>query len=301
MALWSWFSNLFKKKQKPQQQNQGATMKKRALLVGINKYPQAPLAGCVNDVCAMERLLIEQYGFAPAEICVLTDQQATTATIMAKLNWLVAVDPGSAVMFHYSGHGVQMPTGNAAEPDGLAECICPVDFDWTHRHAITDKQFVDTFAKLPAGCVFNWVSDSCHSGDLERGMPNVFGRVVRGITNFFKKKPPTQSPKTIAMPESVGLGIRVAKSHGLTAKGMIGNKLDVGFVSGCRSDQTSADTHIDGKPCGALTYYLIKSLRKMKAAPLAEVVAAVNKDIATAGYTQRPQVGGARADKPFLG
>ena len=30
---------------------------RRALLVGINDYPSAPLAGCVDDAKAMQRLL----------------------------------------------------------------------------------------------------------------------------------------------------------------------------------------------------------------------------------------------------
>jgi hypothetical protein len=39
-------------------------MSNRALLVGINRYPNVPLDGCVNDVKDMANLLVSRCGFA---------------------------------------------------------------------------------------------------------------------------------------------------------------------------------------------------------------------------------------------
>ena len=101
---------------------------KRALLVGINAYPTAPLRGCVNDVTEMKKVLQDLYGFQ--DITMLTDAAATTRAIMDALQKLVAgAAPGDILYFHYSGHGSQYPnnSGTDIEPDGLDEIICPVD------------------------------------------------------------------------------------------------------------------------------------------------------------------------------
>lgn len=75
-------------------------MVSRALLVGINKYPrhvQGPLkvferlSGCVNDAKAMAQFIRTRCGLAPSEMRLLTDGQATKATILRSLRWPVAV------------------------------------------------------------------------------------------------------------------------------------------------------------------------------------------------------------------
>lgn len=273
---------------------------KKALMVGINAYPHSPLNGCVNDVKVFRGYALGK-NFQPDNLKSLLDGDATTAAILSGLEWLVAgAQPGDTLVFYYSGHGVQVPTGDPTEPDGLSEACCPVDFDWTPQHMITDKDFVRIFSKIPSGVIFNWISDSCHSGDLTRGMG-------RAITGFFTKAmnvfhgAPTEKPKTIPLPRDIQTSVRLAKSKGLVARGIVGNKLEVGFISGCRSDQTSADAYIENRPCGALSYYFMKNVKSMPPeTPLTEIVAATSKDLAANGYSQRPQAEGTRANNPFL-
>ena len=298
MGFFSW---LFGKKKKPSKATKpttGAGMKK-TLSVGINAYKSSPLAGCVNDLAKVSNYSLAR-GF---EVRALKDGEATTKNIYAGLEWLVeGAKAGDTLLFHYSGHGVQVPTGSPTEPDGLAEAICPVDFDWTPEHMITDKDFVRIFSKLPEGVRFNWISDSCHSGDLTRGM----GKAITGLFNralqVFSNTPKVvEIPKTIPQPMHVAAGVRLAKSQGMVARAILNGKMEVGYVSGCRSDQTSADTYIDNQPCGALTYYFMKNVANMPNAPLSEVVAATSKELAANGYSQRPQCEGTRAGVPFLG
>ena len=79
---------------------------RKALLVGINKYPSAPLRGCVNDVLLLYKILTEQYSFKAKNVNVLTDEEATKVNILAGLKKLVTgTNPGDVVFFHYSGHG----------------------------------------------------------------------------------------------------------------------------------------------------------------------------------------------------
>ncbi len=303
MSLWSFITSLFKKKPAVVAlPPSGDTMVSKALLVGINKYPGAPLSGCVNDVTNMANLLIQNYGYKANEIRIIKDKDATTANILAALNWLVDVKSGDRILFHYSGHGAQSGIGGKDEPDGLSEVICPVDFDWTEGHMIIDNQLVSIFSRIPAGCVFNWVSDSCHSGDLTREMMFVpttkLGKLWHKLS--FWKETKKNASKTMPIPIHQALRINKAKSKGLKIVRSITNgALDVGFISGCTSTQTSADTEMNGQPCGALTYFLIKAIKAMPNESITKIVAAVNADLIKTGYTQRPQAEGTRVDKPF--
>ena len=60
------------------------TLRKLALLVGINQYPSTqPLRGCLTDVELQRELLIHRFGFQEADILTLTEQQATREQIEA--------------------------------------------------------------------------------------------------------------------------------------------------------------------------------------------------------------------------
>ena len=143
-------------------------MVRKALLVGINKYPGCPLQGCINDMQSMSAFLIGYCGWNVSEIRLLNDERATTAAIRDRLEWLVGfATPGDRIFFHYSGHGRQMAKRDyLGKVSRLHDCICPVDFDWSREHALLDTDFADIFADIPVGVDFTWISDSCHSGDL---------------------------------------------------------------------------------------------------------------------------------------
>jgi len=258
----------------------------RAVLVGINDYPGAPLEGCINDVLNIQDYLIVNEKFPADKIIVLLDAEATTVDILDKLKWLVKdAKAGDRRYFHFSGHGTEYAGRNLdIQPDKLNQLICPFDFNWTEKNMILDVDFVDIFKVMPAGVLFNWASDSCHSGDLTREF----------------KKPGTKPRQYPHIPEAVQEQLRKAKIANVKSKGLVNGILDVGYVSGCRYDQTSADTTEGGKPCGAMTYFFVKVLKEKKGVPLGEVVKVLNMQLAASGYEQRPQCEGARAGKQFL-
>ena len=154
---------------------------RRALLVGINEYPdpQNRLEGCVNDVFQISAALQES-GFDAEDIRCVFDDRATTSGILDRLQWLLSgTRDGDERVFFYSGHGAQIAGyGPSMEPDHLNECLVPYDFDWSEAHAITDKHFVDLYSQLPFGCQFATILDCCHSG----GMSRDGGAKVRGLT-----------------------------------------------------------------------------------------------------------------------
>lgn len=251
-------------------------MTQKALLVGINAYPGCPLRGCINDITDMANFLVSKGSFKESEIRLLTDARATAVGIRERLHWLVAdAKPGDHLVFHYSGHGAQSATRDrAGEIDGLDEVLCPVDFDWSDERMIRDKEFHQIFSKLPAGVSFNWISDSCHSGDLSRDMSK-------------------WGTRSLPIPDDMAWRLRIAAKKEMTAK-----KDDpihaVALISGCKSNQTSADASFNNRPNGALTYFLLQELnaRNGISKPLVQIVSAVRKQLKLNGYTQIPQIEG---------
>jgi len=279
----SLFNNLFGHSQPPAPPvPKPAGPVSRALLVAINKMPGNELRGCINDSNSVKKALLEDWGFKADEIVQLFDQKATTRNILANLEWLVAVPPGSRIIFGYSGHGAQVPTDDPSEPDGLSEVIVPFDFSWTPSTMITDKQFVQVFSKIPPGCFFNWISDSCHSGNLEKS-------IIKG------------NPKTISHPLHIHSARKRLHAKGKKVRALVGGLLDCGFVAACRSDQTASDTEIGGTPCGAASHFFLEALKKMRSTPLVEIVLSANQALAANGYDQVMQAEGVRRTRPWLG
>ena len=262
----------------------------KALMFGLNTYPGAPLSGCVNDVQDMASFQVDRYGWDPGNIRLLTDARCTREEMLKRMEWMVDVKKGDRIFFHQSGHGVQWPTrSHSGEPDGLLEAFCPIDFFWDLEGMITDKQYVEIFSRIPRGVEFTWVNDSCHSGDLTRAMPG-------------NPHSPIMVPRSYPVPEDIAWRRRGLATRGIkgTDRAIICGKLDVGFVSGCKSDQTSADTIVNGRPCGALTHYLIETLKELPIDEKLEVaVVKTREKLSLLGYTQEPQPEGRRTGNPF--
>lgn len=258
----------------------------KAVIVGINSYPSCPLRGCVNDAQDMASFLVKSRGFKQENVQMLCDSRATTRNIIDNLNWLAqGVQAGDRVYFHYSGHGAQVPSyGKYNEADGLLEVICPVDFDWAPERMLNDKQLVQIFAKIPAGVKFNWGSDSCHSGDLSRDFV-----------------PPDSIPRAFPVPPDIAWAVRATRSKFQASRAMVGNILNVGYISGCKSNQTSADAVIGGRSCGAMTHFLLQVLNQVPpTTSTTSIVGSMVPALSHAGYSQVPQAEGARCDQPFL-
>ncbi len=154
---------------------------KRALLIGINDYPDPAnrLEGCVNDVFLMSSLL-QECGFESEDVRIVLDSRATASGILERLHWLLdGVEDGDQRVLFYSGHGAQIPVYNVqGKPDHVVETLVPWDFDWSLARAITDGQFCNLYSQLPYASHFVAIFDCCHSG----GMTREGGARVRGIT-----------------------------------------------------------------------------------------------------------------------
>jgi len=160
-------------------------MSRRALLVGCN-YPgtKCELHGCANDVRRMQALLQERFGFQEDDILVMLDTdeslpQPTGKNIRRCLAKLIeGTQPGDVLVFHYSGHGTQVPAESGeADDTGSDEAIVPTDMN-----LLTDDDFRDLVNKIPVGVAFTFLSDSCHSGGLIDSTKEQIGNSVVNYT-----------------------------------------------------------------------------------------------------------------------
>jgi hypothetical protein len=250
-------------------------MNNKALLVGINAYPNPNnnLRGCINDIVDMEYFIsTKNKVYAKENIKTLTDSRATKKGILDHLNWLLlGASAGDQILFHYSGHGAQLPSkGHAFEKDGLDEIICPYDFSDADamKTAITDKEFAKIFAIIPKGVHFVWISDSCHSEDLSRK------QAIAPNTRFRRFN---HEPQQRITTPTASLSAEPIPLHGA-------------LLSGCASHQLSADAYINNRFNGAFTHYLIKNLIQYgQDASMQDIIKYVNIDLMDNDYDQNPQ------------
>lgn len=248
--------------------------KKRALLVGINAYPNNALGGCLNDIADMKTYLRRVHG-NNIVIRTLKDGKATADNIRLGLDWLLAgTNAGDVRLFHYSGHGTQLPC--KTEADGYDEAIVPVDFNWNDEQTfIKDDEIHSRYQVLPSAANFTVFLDSCHSGDSLRD------------------KLMNTSPRFIAHPTFVPTKAKVRTEKELTEQ----MHDSVVLIAGCKTDQTSADATFtqDGgmnRKNGAATYFLLQTLNNTPVAALTSIVRDMNYDLSKNGYSQQPQLEG---------
>ena len=265
----------------------------RALLVGINKYPGAPLNGCINDITDMAHFLSTNCELKTSDIRLVTDERATTANIFDRLGWLItSVRAGDHLVFHYSGHGAQVPTRNfSGEVDKLDEVICPVDFDWSDKRLIRDKDFARLFGSIPSGVKLTWISDSCHSADLSRDF------LPHGRLNKLFPVPADMNWRQVTARDKKMKAMEITGSGKQLANGVL--------ISGCKSNQTYADATFKNRSNGALTYYLLKTLTSKGGLklPMSDVLTKVRASLKSNDFSQVPQLEGSSTlmKKPFVG
>lgn len=265
------------------------TVMKRALTCGIN-YVGTPneLRGCLNDSRNMKAML-EKQGFVVQE-CLEAD--ATTTGIKAALERLVqGAVPGDVIVFHYSGHGSQLPS--KIETDGFEEIICPIDLNWYDR-VITDDTLRQIFNKVPHGVNTTLILDCCHSGtalDQVETFETGVREIVDAENSDGEKRYMSPPPEVIEVLKNRDL-VQWSASRDVNSSALL--------IAGCRADQTSADAYIDGTFQGACTYALLKHMKD--GVTYAELVTQMNQFMVDKRYTQRPQLDGSSTlwHKKFL-
>lgn len=265
-----------------------AEPRKLALLVGINDYQAVThLQGCINDVERMRRLLVSKFGFAADDVVVLKDSQATKASILGtfRSHLIDQAAPETIVLIHISAHGSHMTdlSGDEVE-DGLDETVVPYDSRQGGVVDIADDDLRLLMDALTAKTRnVTMVVDACHSATSTKG-----GTLVRSAPDLILSAGDPKRPATRAVGDG-GVGLR---SDGAPYV----------LISASAPHELANETFIDGKPYGALSYYLTEALDKLSGeATYREIFDTVAGQVTSRFPNQHPQIEGARADTVLFG
>ena len=228
---------------------------KKALLVGINYTGTSnELFGCINDAnCIKER--ISTIGFTSINsITDLTAKKPTRDNILSEFrNLLINSRAGDLLFFLYSGHGSYALDRNGDESDGYDELIVTSDLK-----GITDDELKTIIQQnLKQDVTLFAMFDSCFSGT----MLDLRYQYMDSL-NYDKY---TENNK-----QAVTVG-------------------NVFMISGCTDNQTSADAVFNNKANGAMTWYLLESLKQKPNDSWRELVKNMRDLLKTSEFDQIPQ------------
>jgi hypothetical protein len=270
-------------------------MTRRALLIGVNAYPnlgaQYQLYGCVNDVRAMASILGGNFGFAEQDVEIVLDEHATREGITSAMQRLVErTVADDVVVIQYSGHGSQARAGGTEEGDLLNETIVPHDSgrgSGANRDITDDEIFAWLRTLTEKTRYVTLVFDCCHSGTVTRDAFGTRGRWVEPGDR------PAEAPAQAVRGRDLGPSGWLPRGEGYV------------LLAGCRDDEVSNEHRIvredPGQQQGALTYFLAQELvRADTGTSYRDVFERASARVTAAYPRQHPQLEGAR-DRELFG
>lgn len=190
--------------------------RKRALLIGLNyQGTSATLTGCERDVENMRDLLISRFDYSSKDIELVFYKDLKSMGILDRLKKLASETvEGDEVFFHYSGHGSKITDYSNDEADGMDEVLIGY-----RLRRVKDDDIYKVIKSMPDNIVMTLIIDACNSGSMIdlKYQYNGSGNIV--VTS---------------------------KRESLKGKTIVS-------LSGCRDDQTSAESGTPGKVEGVLS------------------------------------------------
>lgn len=242
------------------------------LLIGIDRYPPdyRSLAGCVNDIDAIEDLLLSPPGVGiPAEQIRITRLAAprpehastsrfvgrtlapTKANVVQALRALAGsmVEPSHRVLILYSGHGDErLWTGSPVWHEAL---VPRDDRDIDYLFDVEVNVLIGAIAQRTTDLTV--VIDACHSGGSTRGDPRPQGG-VRAVNG---------GDAAVEPPDLAALGLGAQAGQHLGAGLLRSLDPDYVVIAACQSDESAREgAYLPDEPAhGVLTYSLLRVLR----------------------------------------
>jgi hypothetical protein len=249
------------------------TARHHVLLIGIDAYDgDGSLNGCVNDIDAIQRLLLDRVGVRPEHITRLAsphantrhettvpDQLPTLANIRTALEQLGSdqVAAGDRVLVYYSGHGTQCIVEDDSGRRFAREALLPKDkVSYGERQFLFDWEINQAVARIAARTPRTTVIlDCCSSAGATRGVS-----VVKATDRFW----PTTEEVTV---ERVRLD---SSTSGVVAS--LGRVDQCQVINACRDDQRARESlGSDGLAHGELTRALVALLSGYETAELLDL------------------------------
>lgn len=269
------------------------TPRKLALLVGINEYPDpvTDLAGCLTDVQMQYELLVHRFGFNPADIVKVSDNEAvkpTRANILQAFNehLIGQAKPGDVVVFHYSGHGAKVQDPNPIDPDGQNGTIVAIDpAESAGGNEVVVSAIMGRTLFLLMDAIqtesLTVVLDSCFSGAGTRGNTRVRSATERlTVRDAVLVAPPAEFELQDQLLSRLNLNrsqFQQQRQAGIAKGVAIGSAL---------RNQEALDLAFNGFNAGAFTYLLTRYLWQLPANQTFSSVSA-NLNLSTRSLSDR--------------
>lgn len=235
-----------------------------ALLIGIDAYDGGgSLNGCVNDVDAIQRILLDRIGMPKERIkrlvsprtgttheTTITDELPTLANIRIHLDRLAGDDVASSdrILIFYSGHGTQLTLQDAEGNRFPREALLPKDkITVLENRYLTDWELNAALARICARChSATVILDCCSSAGATRALEDE----DTGTARYW----PT--PEIVPVAEVI--------SSVLGARGVAENLLEFAekcqVIAACRADERAKEAEDEGTTMGYLTRALCNRL-----------------------------------------
>jgi metacaspase-1 len=164
----------------------------RALLIGVGDVPNNALPAIDLDIDNMKKVA-RVMGFAPGDIKVLFDEQATYANVRQALgSWVRdGVGADDRVLIYFSGHGTRVPDPSPANVAGVDDALvlhdvvrARVNGRATLKNVLIGHEFGAALAAIPSRNVLVLV-DACHSGTATRTL--TLGNRRLGVGSGYQK------------------------------------------------------------------------------------------------------------------
>jgi Caspase domain len=259
-----------------------------ALLIGIDFYfpHELPdgryknLRGCVRDTNHVETYLKDTFNLSPDQIIKLTATASdnpnqpqeppellpTYENIVAKFKEITAkAQPQDRVYIHYSGHGGRATTIFASLKGygALDEALVPTDIGQPNSRYLRDIEFAKLLEEMvKKKLVVTLVLDSCHSGGATREMSG--DSRVRG--EGFIDNTPRLTDSLVAPLDELTQNWQILKENSrdvTVVNGLLPEPKGYTLIAACRDCEFAFEDVFEGtERNGALTYFLLKSLRE---------------------------------------
>lgn len=141
---------------------------RKALVVGINNYPTAPLKGCINDASAFGAIM-ETHGNGDPNFFVQVHTDVPTKEKLLQLLEILFSGDGEVSLFYFSGHGYENDLGTFLVTPDAKRLDSGVSMD--------DLMKMTDYSKVANRVI---ILDCCHSGAA--GTSKIFRDNVSSIS-----------------------------------------------------------------------------------------------------------------------
>lgn len=226
---------------------------KYALLIGINYIKTSnELYGCINDITNIQNILSSKYNYS--EFDILSDLSTIKPTYNNIINYLHKLVEKSTQCDEVWLHysGHGSSVRDINGDEIDGKDEVLVPIDYAKGNLIKDDELNNILKNIKCKCIC--IIDACHSGTMLDLQYNYLGNIISEQTNKIINSP-------------------------------------IIMISGCRDDQTSADTVYNNKAQGAMTGALIHVLEKRDYSVCCfDLLKQMRKYLKHNNYKQIPQI-----------